>query len=98
MGYFDVDVIGMILDDISTHATNQNIICFFLKFAIIAAETKAPFQDMLKRQLLKPVVNLLEIVKHQSDDNINLMETIIIHFDVNLILWIHFNTKARHQH
>ena len=64
MSRCDVDVIKMILDDVFTHTTNQNIIRFFFKFAIIAAETEAPFQDMLKHQLWKTVLNLLEIVKN----------------------------------
>jgi len=77
MGRWDVDVIEMILYAVSVHTTNQNIIRSFLKLVVIAANTEASFQDILKRQLLKLVINLFEIVENQSDDNINLIMNIM---------------------
>ena len=77
MGCLDVNVIEVILHSVFIHTSNQSIICFLLKLVVITAKTKAPFQDILERQLLKPVMNLLKIKENQSDININLIMIIV---------------------
>ena len=83
MGCWDVNVIEMISYAVFIHTTNQNIMCSFLNVVVIVSETEAPFQDILKHQLLKPVMNLLRILENQSDDNINLIVNIVELFSID---------------